>query len=348
MRSRKLNPARRDLWYGAALLAVVALVVVLVAGGVPGRIDPAPHATAQMDDVGAAVGPGADVKMRGVVVGRVTGIGGTPGHLDVRIALERRALPHVPADVAVRVLPATVFGTSFLDLVVPVGARTAPHLTSGAVLPQDMSAPTLELQRALDGIDSLVKALGPAQLSAVLHALAGSLDGRGKDIGSTIDGLDHVLSVLNPKAPLLREDARLLAVNMRTLEQVAPDLLDGLDATADVAHGVTVHAAQARALLVAAIKLVSDGSSFLDATQVQLVRAILLSAGVSQAVYDNRTGISAQAKALDDLMTKILTAVGGSPGTVRVNIQLVNPDLYHYYTPADCPRYGSLAGSNCR
>ena len=343
----RTDSARRDAFYAFGLLVVIAALLALAAAGMSGRFSSTSQVTALMSDIGGGVRPGSDVKMRGVVVGQVSAIDGSPGHLSVLLTLDDSELAQLPSDVTARVLPATVFGTSFVDLVAPAGG-SGTHLVAGDVIRQDTSGPTIELQQALDSIDKLVKALGPAQLSAVLHALAGSLDGRGSDIGTTIDRLNHLFSVLDPQIPLMREDARLLVVNMQTLEQIAPQLLEGLAATGSVARGLVLHADQARALLVAAIKLVDDGRSFLDATQVQFVRAVLLSAGVSQAVYDNRTGISAQARALDHLMTKILTATGGSPGPLRVNIELVNTAPYRYYTAADCPRYGQLAGSNCR
>lgn len=344
--SRELSERAYAL-YGLCLLVFIGLLAGLVSFVMSGGLADTSRIQARMADIGGGVGPGSDVKMRGVVVGHVASVAGTPGHLDVALDLDNSALYDIPADVTARVLPATVFGTSFVDLLEPAAGPTA-HIAAGDSIVQDTSGPTLELQRALDSIDNLVKALGPAQLSSVLHALSASIDGRGHDLGTTIDHLSHLLSVLNPQIPLIRSDARLLAVNMKTLEAIAPDLLRSLDATGDVAGGLVQHADQARALLVAAIKLVDDGTGFLNATQVKFVRAILLSAGVSQAVYDNRTGISAQARALDDLMTKVLTITGGSPGPIRVDIQLINPDPYQYYTAADCPRYGSLAGSNCR
>lgn len=333
--------------YGLCLMVFLALLAGLVSLVMSGTFADTSRVQARMSDIGGGVGPGSDVKMRGVVVGHVANVAGTPGHLQVALNLDNSAIDQIPATVTARVLPATVFGTSFVDLLAPAGA-TGAHVAAGDTIVQDTSGPTLELQRALDSIDHLVKALGPAQLSSVLHALAASVDGRGHDLGATIDHLSHLLSVLNPQIPLIRADARLLAVNMKTLASVAPDLLRSLDATGDVAGGLVHHADQARALLVAAIRLVDDGTGFLDATQVQFVRAILQSAGVSQAVYDNRTGIAAQAKALDDLMTKILTITGGSPGPVRVDVQLIDAAPYHYYTAADCPRYGDLGGKNCR
>lgn len=334
---------RNETYYvvhGCVLVVVVSLLAVvgLSARGWFGRVT---EVTAHMSDIGGGVVPGSDVKVRGVIVGRVTSVGGTPGRLTLTLAIDDAELSRIPGDVKARVLPASVFGTSYVDLV----RGSVGHLDGGSVIEQDTSARTLELQRALDSIDGLIKALGPADLSVVLHALAGSLDGRGAQIGSTIDKLDHLLSVVNPQMPVVRQDLRLLVTNARTIRDIAPQLLDTLDNTTSIAQGIVLHQGQLHALLVAAIGLVDDGDHLLDVTETKYVRAILESAGVTDAVYSERTGISAQARATDLLMHRVLTISDGGP--IRVDVRLISNDL-PYYTAADCPRYGTAAGSNCR
>jgi virulence factor Mce-like protein len=297
-----------------------------------------------MANIGGGVTAGSDVKARGLVVGTVDSVSGNPGDITVDISINDAVLHRIPSSVTARVLPASVFGTSFLDLNVDT-ARSAPNLAAGDTIRQDLSAPTLELQRALDSIDQLVSALGPADLSVVLHALAASLDGRGKQLGTSIDQLDHLLSVVNPKMPLFRDDVRLLRINMSTVRRLAPDLITTLDNTADIARGVVRHQKDLHALLIAAIRLVNDGDHLLDATETRYVRAILESAGVIDAVYDNRSGVAEQSRALNRLMHKILSITDGGP--IRLDVRLVDPGAYHYYTSRDCPHYGSNAGSNC-
>jgi len=330
--------------HGLALLTAVALLLGLVGLSMRGTFAATGHVTALMSDVGGGIVPGANVKMRGLVVGRVVDVGGDVDEVRLDLELDDRFLEMVPAQVRARVLPASVFGTSFLDLVTP-GGDGRGSLSPGDTIAQDTSARTLELQQALDSVDQLVSALGPADLAVVLNALAGSLDGRGADLRATIGRLDHLLSVLNPRIPLLREDLRLLAVNVRTVRQVAPDLLDSLADTAVVGRGVVEHSEGLTRLLQAALALVDDGDGFLDATEQKYVRAILLSADVSSAVYDNRAGLPRQTRALDELLTRVLTVTDGGP--IRTRAVLVDSSDHPYYTPADCPRYGSAAGTNC-
>ncbi|MDO7867253.1 MCE family protein [Nocardioides jiangxiensis] len=331
------------------LLHGLALLLVLVAAGTAGlslrgSLRDVARVHVRMANIGGGVTAGSDVKARGLVVGTVDSVSGRPGDITLDVSIDDAALRRIPSSVVARVLPASVFGTSFLDLNVDT-ARPAPALASGDTIRQDLSAPTLELQRALDSIDQLVSALGPADLSVVLHALAASLDGKGKQLGTSIDQLDHLLSVINPRMPLFRDDVRLLRINMSTVRRLAPDLITTLDNTADIARGVVRHQKELHALLIAAIQLVDDSDHLLDATETRYARAILESAGVVDAVYDNRRGVSEQSRALNRLMHQVLSITDGGP--IRLDIRLVDPGAFHYYTSRDCPRYGSSAGSNC-
>jgi virulence factor Mce-like protein len=331
--------------HGLVLLVVALLVVGIVNLKLRGAFAETAHVTAQMTDIGGGVVPGSDVKMRGVIVGRVTDVRGRPGRIVLDLEFDNDTIEQIPSDVSARILPASVFGTSFLDLTRSAPGSEATSIADGATIRQDRSAPTLELQRALDSIDQLVKALGPADLAVVLRAMASSLEGRGDEIGQMIEKLDHLLSVINPRIPLLREDMRLLADNMSTVRAIAPALLDALEDTAVVAHGLVQRKEQLASFLAAAIDLVDDGDRLLDATEQQYVRAILTTAGVTDAVFDNREGVSGQIRGLDKLLSRVLTVTDGGP--LRIDVRLVDAWQYRYYTPADCPRYEAAAGTNC-
>src|SRR5690349_6412663 len=107
---------RREL----ALRGLVAIVI----GGVlltftflrsTGAIGGPEHVSAQLRDAGGSLPSGADVKMRGAIVGKVTGISAGPaGGVRVAIAIPASNLKMVPGNVVARILPATVFGTSYV------------------------------------------------------------------------------------------------------------------------------------------------------------------------------------------------------------------------------------------
>ena len=72
MRQRKLEPTRRDLMVrGVAYLAVLAVGIALVLARFTGTFTERVSVTALLAETGDALTAGSDVKLRGVLVGRV-------------------------------------------------------------------------------------------------------------------------------------------------------------------------------------------------------------------------------------------------------------------------------------
>src|SRR5204863_8241054 len=105
---------------------------------------------------------------------------------------------HVPANVVARVLPAAVFVATFVDIVVH-GKPAEDNLEVVAQVKADTTQDTLEFQQALDDIDRLVKALGPAELASAIGSAAQALDGRGAQLAATVNTLNSYLGRLNPR-----------------------------------------------------------------------------------------------------------------------------------------------------
>jgi len=338
---RRHDYARRGLVAlvaGALVLTFVWLRSTGAVGG-PDRVE------AQLADAGGSLGGGADVKIRGVIIGKVDGITrGPQGGVRVKIALRSHRLDQVPDNVVARILPATVFGTSYVDLVTTGPASHEP-LRAGAVIPADRTQGTLELQQALDDIDSLVKALGPADLASAIGSVAQALDGRGAQLGSTIDLADDYLARLNPKMPQVRDDVRKLAANLELVAQVAPDLLAATGDALTTARTVVAEKAAIATVLVGATALTTQADAFLRAQQTGLIRFIQNSALLLDVVHANRrAGVSGAIATNTMLAAKLATVVqGGFVNTVTTFLLDVPP----YYTSADCPRVGAARGDNC-
>jgi phospholipid/cholesterol/gamma-HCH transport system substrate-binding protein len=338
---RRIDHARRGL------VAVVAGALVLAAVWVhsSGRYAGPQHVSAVLSDAGGSLGAGADVKVRGVIVGSVDDISRAPGGgVRVRIAVRDHRLDQVPANVVARILPATVFGTSFVDLVTHNTPSSQP-LRVGAVIPADRTQGTLELQQALDDIDRLVKALGPADLASAIGSVAQALDGRGATLGTTLDRASTYLARLNPKMPQVRADVRKLADNLELVAEVAPDLLA---ATADAlvtARTVVDRQGDLAALLAGGTDLSGRASAFLRDQESPLIRFVDNSAALLDVVHANRhAGISGSLATNRMLAEKVATIV--QHGFIdSVTTFLYDPPPY--YTPADCPRVGAARGDNC-
>ena len=144
--------ARRGL-IALVALAVIGAFITLRSNGTFGS---QPHVTAQLANAGGSLRAGSDVKLNGVIVGKVSTISRSADGQGVTVDMTMKGsdLDVVPGNVVARILPATVFGTTFVDLV--VHGTPSGELKAGAVVKADSTQGTLELQQALDDIDRLV------------------------------------------------------------------------------------------------------------------------------------------------------------------------------------------------
>lgn len=334
------DPSRRALaGRGLVVLTLAAALIGLAYARTTGAVGGDPRVEAVVADAGGSLRPGSDVKISGVIVGRVEELDRAPGGgVRVSMTMPEERLASVPANVVARILPATVFGTSFVDLVVYDGP-SPEALAAGDTIPADRTQDTLELQRALDDIDRLTTALGPAELSAALGSAAQALEGRGAQLGRTVDLADRYVSRLVPELPLLRSDLVKLATNLEVVDRVAPDLLTATDDALVTLRTVLTQRASVSALISGGTSLARSSRAFLDANQRQLVRALDNAALLLDALYDNRrvaiTGSTRTNIALGEEL----------PGAVREGFVrtdgVIRLDAPPYYTRADRPRYGA-------
>lgn len=323
---------------GLVVLVAASVLLGLAYARTNGIVGGDPRVVAEVRNAGGALRPGSDVKIAGVIVGRVTDITrAVDGNVAVELAVPEENLDQVPANVVARILPATVFGTTFVDLVV-YGQAASQRLAADAVIPPDEQQDTLELQQALDDIDRLVTALGPAELQSAISSAATALQGRGEQIGELIDDADAYLVKVTPQLPLVRRDLRQLADNLEIVDRVAPDLLQATDDGLVTLDTIVTQRAAITAILTGGTTLADAAETLLDDITPDLVRTLRAGAVVLDAVYDNRTvGIT------DSISTNIGVA-GVLPtvireGFARIDARLVTtpPGLY---TAADRPTYG--------
>jgi virulence factor Mce-like protein len=329
---------RRDLARrGVGVLLLLSLLLALAYVRATGAVGGDPEVSALLRNAGGSLRPGSDVKISGVIIGRVTEITrGPDGDVRVGMRMAEEDLATVPANVVARILPATVFGTSFVDLVVH-RAPAADALEAGAVIPADRTQGTLELQQALDDIDRLVTALGPAELASAIGAAALALEGRGEKIGRIIETADAYLARLTPQLPLARSDLRKLAAALQLVDRVAPDLLQATEDGLVTLHTIATQQAAITALISGGTALSRASTDFLTRNQRDLVRFIDNGARLTDVLYDNRrAGISGALTTNIAVGRVVPTAI--REGVIRADafIQMVAPE---FYTPADRPHY---------
>lgn len=326
---------------GVVLLGLIALNTRGYFGG-PAKV------SAQVSNAGGSLRPGADVKVQGVLVGKVLKVAtGQNGKVDVDLGIQGDQLNGVPSNVQARILPATVFGTSYVDLV-PTGRGTGSALAVGARIPEDQSVGTIELQSALDDIDKITKALGPAELASALGSAARALDGNGGQLGEMIDQLDALLKTVEPSMPLIRTDISKLADNLDLIQRTAPDLLTAVDDSLSTIRTITVEKATIASILTGGTRLAKDAQSLLANNQAALVRYLHNAATVLDALYDNRVA------AFNGAMGTNRRVAAGIRSTIShgfvdttAKIRPATTPAPGFYGSGDCPDYGGARGDNC-
>ena len=328
----------------AIVIAVVLSSAVLAYG--KGMFFDRIQVSAVVDDAGGALTSGSDVKSRGVIIGEVTSISTDGERVRIGLDVAGRHARDLPRDVKARILPATVFGTTFVDLVAsPDAEASAAGLRQGQLIQQDKSVETVELQDTLDSTDRVLSAIDPAELSTTLSRLAGAVEGRGAKLGSTLETLDGYLARLEPHLPLLQEDLRLLGINLQVLAETAPDVLKALDDSLTTTRTITDKRDEFTTSLTRAHTLVDTADEFLRDEKKQIVVTLKNTAVTFDALFDHRTGVAGGFQSFVTFGERASKGFSDGP--------FLHTDVYITtggdvpYTAADCPQFGSAKGDNC-
>ena len=186
---------------------------------------------------GLELNPQSDVKIQGRVVGVVRQIDSNGRTATIHLALGRDEVRWVPRNVDAAIVPKTLFGEKFVDLLPPPRATTA-RIAGGDRIRQSRTA--VELGTVYAKLVPLLRAVDPAQLSTVLNTLAASLNGKGEQIGRTITQANEFLGRLDPELPVLATDLRQLARTLAVYDDAAPHLLKTLSNATRISNDLLV------------------------------------------------------------------------------------------------------------
>jgi phospholipid/cholesterol/gamma-HCH transport system substrate-binding protein len=331
--------------------AIVGIVVTGLLGGLvlaygKGMFADEISVTAVVDNAGGSLAEGSDVKSRGVIIGKVSSITAENGDVRIGLQLEGPAARRIPTSVQARVLPATVFGTTFVDLAVPDGADATPiGLAAGQEIRQDQSSPTIELQDTLDDTDRVLSAVKPAQLATTLSSVANALGGRGKELGGTIETLDAYLERLEPHLPLLQEVIRLAAIDLNVLAEVSPDLLASVDNALPTTRTIVAKQRELATTFTDAHELVQTADGFLRDQEKLILRTLANTATAFDALFDHRAGLADGFRSFIEFAERGTAAFSDGPFLHTDVFIKTGGDVP--YSADDCPQYGPAQGRNC-
>jgi phospholipid/cholesterol/gamma-HCH transport system substrate-binding protein len=217
----------RLLVAGVVFLTGMALLVALSIAVYQKRFDTVTMVEIHADRAGLQLARFGDVRIHGVLVGQVRSVSQNGEEAVIKVAIEPDAAGDIPANVGVQIIPTTLFGQKFVSFVTP-DDPSKESLQDGQVIPSDRVETNVELSKILADLFPLLRAVAPADLNATLNALATALEGRGEQLGETLDKLDAYLGAISDKLPTLRQDLISLANVADTYDLAAPDLIDVL------------------------------------------------------------------------------------------------------------------------
>lgn len=330
---------------GVALAAVLGLLVWLSVACYQKAFTDSVGVVVDADRAGLQLSAHGDVRARGALVGRITGIELEHGHVAIHLALDPDAAAQLPADVAARIVPTTLFGQKYVDLV-PRGASgvgAGGALTDGATIPLDRSATAVELTRAFDALEPVLSDVQPQYLSQTLQAMAQGLDGRGERLGATVAASAAYLRTFNRHLPRLVEDLRLFDRLTRVYTRITPDLLRMLGHDTVTAHTL-VERQQAMAAVQHELTILAGASTrFFQRNGEPLVLSQVLSEPVMQLFARYSPELPCTFAGLVIGQANAANTFRG--GKLRASLS-VSPDMAAY-TPSDRPAYGDHDGPGC-
>jgi phospholipid/cholesterol/gamma-HCH transport system substrate-binding protein len=334
---------------GVVFLAVLTLLAWLSVALYNKQFTPVTVVTLSTDSVGNEMHLGAMVMVRGVQVGSVRQITADGSGAQLELALQPGEASWLPANVTAEMLPTTLFGERYVDLILPAH-RSAQTLAATRVISQNRSADAIELEKVLDNLLPSLQAVEPDKLSITLSTIAQGLQGRGAELGQTLVTLNSYLGGLNPQLPQMDSDIEQLAALTRAYNQAAPAILQALDDFTIPSQTLASLQSTFAAALSTLTTASEDLRSFLDANSSNLINLGTDSTATLQILARYSPEFPC---VLEDLvkfepdMNKVLGQGTSQPG---LHAQAVVVPVYanaRYLPDKDTPIYGDNLGPHC-
>ena len=334
--------------YGAIMLAVIAGFVTLCVLAYQQAFTSVAHVRVHVERAALQLLPGSDVKVRGLVVGSVSDITSNGRGADLQLRLDPEQAKRLPSNVTVRMLPKTLFGEKYVDLVLPE-QWSDQRLGDGAVIAMDQTKSTLEIDQALNDLLPLLRTVPPVELNNTLSAVATALSGRGEQLGETIEELDAYLREFNPHLPQLGRDMAALGGVTRTYTEAAGPLLDMLGNLAATSRTVVDEQTQLTKFLTS-VTGAADATRDLLATNADgLVSVNQVNRRVIRLLARYSPEFPCFFRGYKGLIPRIHDAVGREPEishSAHVVVEFV-PAFPTYQMPIDLPEFNDKRGPRC-
>jgi phospholipid/cholesterol/gamma-HCH transport system substrate-binding protein len=310
--------------------------------------------TLHTDSTGNEMHQGAQVLVRGVQVGEVRSIQADGSGAVMTLAIQPGMVSRLPANVTAEMMPTTLFGERYVDLILPSHPVT-DRLTSGSVIHQDSSRDAVEVEQVLNNLEPMLTAVQPQNLDVTLTAISTALQGRGTQLGHTLVQLNAYLRKFNLNLPALDKDITELVQVARTYTQAAPSIVQALNDFTVTSETIVAQQESLGSLYSTLTQATEDLNGFLDQNSGNIIG--LSSNGLPSLRILERyaSEFPCVLRYLRDFipnMNKALGAGTNQPGlhaTVTVQKPLANATdpLGQYTAGHDTPVYRDDLGPHC-
>ena len=303
----------------------------------------------------------ADVQVRGVDVGEVWEISTNGDGAQLQLALQPDKVPLIPANVTAELLPTTLFGERYVDLVLPKDP-VAARLDQGSTIDQDHSSSAIELEKVLKDLLPMLQAVAPQKLSVTLTAISQALAGRGTELGQTLDAINTYLNQMNPELPQIDSDISQLVTVTNNYSQSFPDIVQAMSDFTKTSQTVVDEQNALVQLYSQVTGTAQDLDSFLTANKNNIIQLSADSTQTLQALAKYSPEfpcVLQQLTAFEPAMDKVLGKGTNEPG-LHVNVESVpplstsppiapglSPRAGGYQSPKNSPVFGDDNGPEC-
>ncbi|HEY2670173.1 MAG TPA: MCE family protein [Rugosimonospora sp.] len=332
---------------GVAFLAALGLLVWLSVAVYDKRFVPVAMVTLETDSAGNEMQPGAEVKVRGVVVGAVRRITSTGDGARLRLAIQPDQLHLLPANVSAQLLPTTLFGERYVALIPPAQPSPRP-LADHATISQDRSKDAIELEKVLADLMPMLQAVQPQKLSVTLTAISQALRGRGAELGTTLTDINSYLLELNPQLPRLDSDISQLVAVADSYTRAAPDLVDALDQFTVTSRTLVDEQNNLRAVFQTVTTATTDLTGFLSDNRDTIIALSADSRPTLQLLAGYAPEFPCVLQQLTDLEPNVDKALGKGSSEPGLHVTIRVAQSRGAYLPGrDTPRYDATGGPHC-
>lgn len=329
---------------GLILLLIFTLIAVFVVFAYRGALTPKTKLTMMSGRAGLMLDPGSKVALNGLPVGRVTGVeaverGGKPV-AQIKMEIDKKYTPLVPANVDATIEATTIFGTKYVSLKSPSNPTSA-RITSADVI--DATNVTTEFNTIFETVTSLAEKVDPVKLNLTLAATAEALTGMGTKLGVAINNANSALDELNPLLPTLRYDVQQLAGFADVYTAAGPDLLSALDSVATTSRTINAQRGDLDAALLAAAGFGNTGADAFERGAPYLVRAMADLVPTSQLLDTYSPAIHCTLRGAAEALPLANASLGGNGYSLKVLAPILGaPNPYVY--PDNQPRTNARGG----